>query len=170
VGLPLEPELVRQLRAAGLDRPDAPVLVQSFEVGNLRTLAGEIQVPLVRLVRLVEASGPRDHREPLSPAGLAEIAGYASVVGAEKGLLLRADGTPTGVVETAHAVGLAVHAYTFRRENAFLPPALRLGADPAGHGDAVGELAAHLRLGVDGVFTDFPDAAVFARAELLIAA
>jgi glycerophosphoryl diester phosphodiesterase len=174
LGLPLEPELVRQLRAAGLDRPDAPVFVQSFEVSNLRALATEIQAPLVQLVDdvdppadLAAAGDPRDHRALLCPAGLAEIASYAAAVGPAKELVIGEDGTPSSVVADAHAAGLEVHAYTFRRENRFLPPALRRGTDPAGHGDAVGELERFLRLGVDAVFTDFPDAAVFARAELL---
>jgi glycerophosphoryl diester phosphodiesterase len=175
VGLPLEPELVRQLRALGLDHPNAPVFVQSFEVGNLRALAGELAVPLVQLVDdtdppadLARAGDPRDHRALLSPAGLAEIARYASAVGVAKCLVLGSNGAATGVVDDAHAAGLDLHAYTFRRENAFLPPSLRSGADPAAHGDAVGELAAFLKLAVDGVFTDCPDAAVFARAELLL--
>jgi glycerophosphoryl diester phosphodiesterase len=174
IGLPLEPELVRQLRAAGLDRPDAPVFVQSFEVSNLRALAGEIEAPLVQLVDdedppadLAAAGDPRDHRHLLSPVGLAEIAGYAAAVAPAKNLLVADDGTPSPVVDEAHAVGLDVHSYTFRRENQFLPPALRSGPDPAAHGDVVGELARFLRLGVDAVFTDFPDAAVAARAELL---
>jgi len=174
LGLPLEPELVRQLRAAGLDRPDAPVFVQSFEVTNLRALAAEIQAPLVQLVDdvdppadLAAAGDPRDHRDLLSPAGLAEIASYAAAVGPAKELIIGQDGTPSSVVADAHAAGLDVHAYTFRRENRFLPPALRRGSHPAGHGDSVGELERFLRLGVDAVFTDFPDAAVFARAELL---
>jgi len=174
LGLPLEPELVRQLRAARLDRPDAPVFVQSFEVSNLRALAAEIQAPLVQLVDdvdppadLVAAGDPRNHRDLLSPAGLADIAGYAAAVGPAKELIISRDGTPSSVVADAHAAGLGVHPYTFRRENRFLPPALRHGTDPAGHGDVVGELARFLRLGVDAVFTDYPDAAVFARAELL---
>jgi glycerophosphoryl diester phosphodiesterase len=174
IGLPLEPALVAQLRAAGLDRPDAPVFVQSFEVANLRALAGEIAAPLVQLVDsdeppadLVAAGDPRDHRALLSPAGLAEIAEYAAVVSPGKDLLISGQGTPSPVLADAHAAGLDVHCYTFRRENQFLPPALRVGTDPAAPGDAVGELARFLALGVDAVFTDFTDTAVFARAELL---
>jgi len=174
IGLPLEPELLRRLRCAGLDRPGSAVFVQSFEVTNLRKLATEIEVPLVQLVGrgeppadLVAAGDPRDHRDLLSPAGLAEIAGYAAAIGPDKDLLADDDGTPTPVLADAHATGLAVHAYTFRKENQFLPPGLRRGTDPAGHGDLVGELERFLRLGLDAAFTDFPDAAVFARAQLL---
>jgi glycerophosphoryl diester phosphodiesterase len=174
LGLPLEPTLVGQLRDAGLDRPDAPVFVQSFETANLRALRGQLSVPLVQLVDdleppadLAAAGDPRDHRQLLSPAGLADIATYADAVGPDKSLLIDPDGTHRPVLADAHAAGLAVHAYTFRRENRFLPAPLRRGDDPAVHGDAIGELERFLRLGVDGVFTDFPDTAVFARAEVL---
>jgi glycerophosphoryl diester phosphodiesterase len=66
---------------------------------------------------------------------------------------------PTGLVADAQAAGLAVHARTFRAENAFLPAEFRSGADRADTGDLHGELAVFLRTGVDGVFTDQPDLA-----------
>jgi glycerophosphoryl diester phosphodiesterase len=57
----------------------------------------------------------------------------------------------TDLVARAHALGLLVHVWTVRREPAFLP---------AGYKGDVGAEFRHLReLGVDGVFTDFPDAA-----------
>jgi glycerophosphoryl diester phosphodiesterase len=61
---------------------------------------------------------------------------------------------PTGLVRNAQAAGLKVHPWTFRRENAFLPPALRRGSDPAAAGDLAAELRAFVAAGVDGVFTD----------------
>ena len=56
----------------------------------------------------------------------------------------------------AHAAGLQVHAWTYRPENQFLPPAFRWGKDPADHGDLEGELAAAMDAGADGVFCDVP--------------
>jgi glycerophosphoryl diester phosphodiesterase len=50
IGLPLEEPLVETLRATGLDRRNAPVFIQSFEVGNLKRLHGMTGVPLVQLV------------------------------------------------------------------------------------------------------------------------
>lgn len=56
----------------------------------------------------------------------------------------------------AHAAGLEVHAWTLRKENAFLPPALRRGGNLNAAGDVAG-LARQLEAaGVDGVFTDDP--------------
>jgi glycerophosphoryl diester phosphodiesterase len=177
IGLPLEPALVHQLRAAGLDRPDAAVFVQSFETTNLRELRSELQVPLVQLVDpdeppadLVAAGDPRDHRALLSRDGLREMAEYAAAVAPAKGLVVAPDGTPTTLMAHAHAAGLWVHPYTFRNENQFLPAVLRSSDEPNGHGDAVAELKRFLELGVHGVFADHPDTAVFARAEHLSAA
>ena len=82
---------------------------------------------------------------------------------AETGDLL----APTEIVAHAHAAGLQVHAWTFRAENAFLPPALRSSSDPAATGDAIGEYEAFLRLGVDGLFTDQPELAVAARRDVI---
>jgi glycerophosphoryl diester phosphodiesterase len=50
-----------------------------------------------------------------------------------------------------------VHAWTFRRENLFLPPSLRSSTDANAPGDLRTEIRTFLRAGVDGVFTDNPD-------------
>ena len=161
IGLPLEPPLVGALRREGLDRRDAPVFIQSFETGSLRALRAEVEVRLVQLLYR--------HASALATAdGLREIAGYADGVGPAKDHVLPrdADGRwadPTRFVDDAHAAGLVVHPFTFRRENAFLPLELRSSADPAGAGDLAGELRRFFALGVDGVFTDNPEIGVAAR-------
>lgn len=156
IGLPLEPALLSSLREAGLDRPDAAVFVQSFEVNNLRELrAAGLAVPLVQL--LDDTGGPADGAVPdyqrmTTPEGLARIASYASAIGPDKTML------DPALVDNAHAAGLAVHPYTFRAEPQFIPIA---------HPDAVAEIQHYLQLGVDAIFTDNTDAAVFAKAEYL---
>jgi glycerophosphoryl diester phosphodiesterase len=166
VGLALEGPLVAALRRHHLDRPNAPVLVQSFETGNLRALARTVAVPLVQLVA---ASGSpwgedRSYADLLTPAGLADVATYASAVGVDHTVLWPA-GEDT--VTAAHAAGLAVHAWTVRDENRYLPEEFRVGADPAARGDAAALTEALLDLGVDGVFTDQADTAVEARRRWL---
>jgi glycerophosphoryl diester phosphodiesterase len=173
-GLACEPALVAALRAHGLDRPDAPVFIQSFETANLRAL--QTQTP-VRLIQLMDAAGapadlvaagdPRTYADLAHPAELAAIAEYAAGIGPAKELVLGPDGVPTGLVDAAHAVGLLVHAYTFRNENAFLPAGLRRAGRDDEHGDVLAEYRAFVDAGVDGLFTDHPDTAVAALSLVL---
>jgi glycerophosphoryl diester phosphodiesterase len=119
-------------------------------------------------------------KDLLSPAGLDEIKTYADGVGPWKYYLLptactvvagacvdvNGDGRVneadrqrlpgTDVVANAHARGLVVHPYTFRNEQR------RLAADDAGL--PAREYMAFYAHGVDGVFADYPDTAVAARA------
>jgi glycerophosphoryl diester phosphodiesterase len=158
IGLPLEPPLLAALRARGLDRADAPVFIQSFEVGNLQALHRETRVPLVLLLSAGDLPYDRqllgDRRtgtDWVTPAGLREVATFAAAVGVNTRMLVgAAAGAPaTTLVRDAHAAGLQVHAWTLRPEPQFLPP--RYGNDPLAE---VRELAA---LGVDGLFGDYPD-------------
>jgi len=59
------------------------------------------------------------------------------------------------LIRRAHKVGLLVHTWTFRNEQR------RLLSDYAGN--PVDEYLQFYRLGIDGVFADFPDTAVVAR-------
>jgi glycerophosphoryl diester phosphodiesterase len=60
------------------------------------------------------------------------------------------------LISDAHAAGLMVHAYTFRNDS--LPAAYQ--------GKPEAEYNAFYLLGVDGIFTDFPDTAFAAREAL----
>jgi glycerophosphoryl diester phosphodiesterase len=182
IGLPLEPALLGALDAAGWTGPDAPVLLQSFETANLRALRRRTGVRLVQLLEaggapadLAAAGDPRGYAELATPAGLAEIATYADAIGPAKALIVPRDAggrslAPTRLVADAHAAGLAVHPWTFRSENAFLPAELRTGDpdDPGqarAHGDAAAEYRLFRALGVDGVFSDFAGHAIAAFGE-----
>jgi glycerophosphoryl diester phosphodiesterase len=171
IGLPLEDPLVRTLNRNGLNRPDAPVFVQSFETGNLRALDEKLRVPLVQLFGSKGSKpegDPRTYGELATPAGLRDVATYADGVGPSKDYIVprNPDGSsaaPTSFVHDAHEAGLVVHPYTFRRENTFLPLELRSSPDPAGIGDLTTEIRQFFALGVDGVFTDNADIGVAAR-------
>lgn len=174
IGLSLEEPLVAELEANDLGSRRDPVILQSFETGNLRELD---EMTDVRLAQLVSASGaPYDlvaageattYADLVTRHGLRTVARYADGIGAAKDVLVprTADGTlgePTPVVRDAHRVGLEVHAWTFRAENRFLPSEHRSSADPAEHGDLAGEIRVFLDAGLDGFFTDHPDVAVAA--------
>ena len=202
LGLPLEDRLLVVLAKYGYTTKASPVIVQSFEVSNLKYLRTKTQVRLVQLVDAndVNADGSMDLTAPydkpydfavagdsrtfaslLTPAGLKEIKTYADGIGPWKPYLIPSkqvdannDGKPddlngdgkiderdrvmmpaTSVVKDAHAAGLFVHAYTFRNE------AKRLASDFKG--DPKAEYKLFYALGVDGVFSDFPDTAKAAR-------
>jgi glycerophosphoryl diester phosphodiesterase len=168
IGLSLEEPLVEALRSHHLDRPNAPVFIQSFETGNLRELASMVTVPLVQLVDVGGAPydlqlgcDPRRYRDLLTPSGLREVATYAHAVGVHKNLVLTRGGKDR--VAAAHAAELRVHVWTVRDENRYLAKRFRDGADPNARGDSVGQTQALLDAGVDGIFTDHADTAVEAR-------
>jgi len=165
VGLPLEETLFREIEAAGLDRPDAALFIQSFEVANLQALRTTTHAPLVQLIAAegAPACGGPSYAQMIMPEGLRAVAAYADAIGPDKRLVFGEDGRPTRLVEDAHAAGLLVHPWTYRAENRFLPLMVRRGDDPDAHGDLAGELAAAFDAGVDGVFCDFPGMAVAAR-------
>ena len=164
------------LERAGLNQPDAPVFVQSFETTNLRQLREVLRIPLVQLLEaegtpadLVSAGDPRGYADMITPAGLAEIAGYADAIGPDKDQVIARDAggaltEPTSLVADAHAAGLLVHPYTFRNENQFLPTDLRSSTAAGDYGNSIAEYAAFFAAGVDGVFTDNTDTAYAARA------
>ena len=200
-GLPIEPRLLKILAEYGYTKKDSPVVIQSFEVQNLKDLRKLTNVRLVQLIDGddVDAKGnvtlkapfdkpydfavrkdPRTFPEMLTPKGLAEIKTYADGIGPWKPYLrsgmqvigpdgkpkdLNGDGkisdadrvllAPSDVVKNAHAAGLFVHAFTFRNEKELLISDYK--ADPKA------EYKVFYELGVDGLFSDFPDTAVAAR-------
>lgn len=163
-GLALEAPLVAALDRAGLTGREAPVWIQSFEVGNLRRLRAMTDVRLVQLAypggRPADTSdAAQSYDAMMTPRGLARVAEYADAVGVARAFVIPAGtvGPPTRLVDDAHAAGLDVHVWTVRAENAFLPPTLRRGADPAALGDVAAEVRALAAAGVDGLFADQPD-------------
>jgi glycerophosphoryl diester phosphodiesterase len=150
IGLPLEPKLLATLEKHGWNRKDAPVFIQSFESDNLKDLR---QLTKVRLIQLTDVRSP----DRLTDAGLKAIAQYADGIGPDKASVIpvnadRTVGPPTDLVQRAHAAGLLVHIYTIRIDKEFLSPSYD------GHPEL--EYQRFAALGVDGMFTDFPDAAV----------
>lgn len=108
-------------------------------------------------------------------AGLREIARYADGIGPWKryivstvpdasapagapGEATRKTLPPNDLIKRAHHHGLLVHTWTFRNELRRLPS--NYGGNP------LKEYEQFYKLGIDGVFSDFPDTAVAARKNL----
>jgi glycerophosphoryl diester phosphodiesterase len=169
IGLSLEEPLVRTLDRFGLDKKRSEVAIQSFEVGNLRQLDRMTKVQLVQLVDA--AGGPADlpgttYAAMVTRPGLKAVGRYADWLGAHKDWVLPRDpatgatSEPSAVVDDAHRAGLEVVVWTIRNENQFMATNFRIGTDPNADGDVQAELQAFLEAGVDGIFADYPDAAV----------
>ena len=136
----IEGEILAALTAAGLDRPwgdpKTPVLLQSFTVESLRTLAA-LKTPLP--IHLL--FGPADAARWTTEAGLAEARTFVTGLSPDKRVIAAAP----GLVARAHALGMPVTPYTFRASSS--PGAL----------DVRDEMRAALAGGIDGVITDNPD-------------
>jgi glycerophosphoryl diester phosphodiesterase len=146
IGLPLEDRLLGTLARHGWNSAAAPVFIQSFET-NLREIRPKTAI---KLIQLLEGTVPTDGE-------LRTIKSYADGIGANTRLVIPAGAEgrllpPTDLVARAHAAGLLVHVWTLRSEPVFLSRAY--------DGDAGAEYRQFRDLGVDGMFTDFPDAAV----------
>ena len=149
IGLDLNDLLIDALERHDLNTEQAPVIVQSFESGNLRDFDARSPLFLVRLI------APKQRAEL---DNLADIASFADAIGPHKDLIIPRDasgrlGEPTDVVERSHAVGLDVHIWTMRDEPTFLPT----DCTPEQ------EYVAYFDAGIDGLFTDWTTTAVAAR-------
>lgn len=177
IGLPIEPGLVDALNRTGLNHPDAKIVIQSFEVGNLQRLNQQLSVELVQLISnsgapqdFIESGDPRTYADMVRPKGLRDIAAYADVIGPDTKVLLPVDAEgnltdPTSVAADAHRAGLKVVPYTVRAENEFLPTNLQSSDDPTEYGKVFAFFDALYAQQLDGIFSDQPDIAIAAQKD-----
>lgn len=139
--------LEAELRAAEALGASAPVWLECFDHAALRELHARCGN---RSFALVESAPDVDR--------LRELARWASGIAAPKHLLWGTAGNPVGLIAGAHALGLEVHAWTFRDDG-----------DCAPFASPREEFAAAFALGVDALFCDFPDTALAARTDWISA-
>jgi glycerophosphoryl diester phosphodiesterase len=121
-----------------------PVLLQSKEEESLRILKTLTDIPLLQLMN----SGYQWSDELLGT-----FSEYAQGVGPDKAFFYGAGvslDTARGRVQSAHDLGLVLHPYTFRREATYV--AAQFHKDPD-----VEAAYFYCCLGIDAVFTEFPD-------------
>ncbi|MFZ2995453.1 glycerophosphodiester phosphodiesterase [Sphingobium sp.] len=158
IGLPHQGPLLDLLSRYGYQTEADPIFIQSFEVGNLKAIRA---VSRLRLIQLVDAKGgPADtpgttYADMLTLRGLSNIAEYADGIGPSVAQVLAPEG-PTALVARAHDARLAVHVWTLRMENSFLPEQYQRAGDVQGRGDFASYVRAVAATGVDGLFSDFP--------------
>jgi glycerophosphoryl diester phosphodiesterase len=177
-----EPGSLKEMRAKGLNTR----MVQLIDGDDydLKTGAITYAAPYDRPYDWTVSGDTRLYSAMVTPAGLAEIKTYADGIGPWKPYIVpvkamldatssivdrNGDGQrnyndassqpATALIDNAHKAGLIVHAYTFRNEQRRLT--FDLNRDPKA------EYLLFYRLGVDGLFSDFPDTALEARAAYL---
>lgn len=131
---------------------------QTFEIEELKRVHDQLLPSLnmdVKLVQLLDDD--KYYADIITTAGMGELGTYADGIGPWIGMITAStDGggtyTLTDLVKNAHAAGMDVHPYTFRNEKFATP---KFVADF----DALLDLFLN-KIGVDGIFTDFPDLAV----------
>ncbi|MDJ0856788.1 MAG: glycerophosphodiester phosphodiesterase [Desulfobacterales bacterium] len=166
------------LKQYGYLRREDPIYLQCFDPRELRRLRTELMPAMGMDLKLVQLIGetrwrltmviengqpvPYDYEWMKRPAAMVEIARYADGVGPWMNMLVHPDSLPgnpqiSGLTAAAHAAGLEVHPYTFRLDPGRLPS----------YASDFEDLLAifFFQVGVDGVFTDYPDrAAQFLKA------
>jgi len=159
-GVDITPLFLAELNIHGYESHSDPVYVQCFDNQELVRIRDTYNCEL-KLIQLIGENdwgeSSTDFDELRSAGGLKRLSQTVDGIGPWVNHLYRQgpDGCPedTGLVSRAHEEGLAVHPYTFRRDD--LPPGF----------SSFTELLDFVidELSVDGLFTDFPD---LARAQI----
>ncbi len=177
-----EPGSLKYMKSKGLNTR----LIQLIDADDVDLKSGKLTyaAPYDKPYDWFLAGDKRMFSDMVTPAGLAEIKTYADGIGPWKPYIIsvkgqlgadgkvmdvNADGkvnyadassiAPTTLIADAHKAGLMVHAYTFRNEKRRIPADFK--------NDPKEEYKAFYRLGIDGVFSDFADTAIAARADYL---
>lgn len=158
-GLDLSSAILQVLEETGYwNRPDQ-VFLQCFDDQTLRQLRPQLKTPLPMIQLIGENNWGEDSEVDYdylrTPEGLSYVASYAQGIGPflphiYLGKTASGSARLSELVELAHARGLQVHPYTFRRDEL-----------PAGIESFAELLDIFIRqAGIDGLFTDFPDIVV----------
>ena len=177
-----EPGSLKEMKTKGLQAK----LIQLIDANDYDLKAGKLTyaAPYDRPYDWTLSGDARLFSAMVTPAGLADIKTYADGIGPWKPYIVPIKGAldaagnlrdvngdgkvnyndassqpATTLIADAHKAGLFVHAYTFRNEQRRL--AFDYNKDPKA------EYLQFYRLGLDGVFSDFPDTALEARSAYL---
>jgi glycerophosphoryl diester phosphodiesterase len=154
-GFDISAAVLQVLAEHGYEDADDPIFLQCFDAGELRRVRNELDCRM-RLVQLIGenswAETETDYDYLKSESGLAELAKTVDAIGPWVEQLYTVDpvaGKPatSGLTESAHQSGLLVHPFTFRADD--LPSGFRCFEDMVRFFTS--------DLGIDGLFTDFPD-------------
>jgi glycerophosphoryl diester phosphodiesterase len=157
-GCDIAPQMLRVLAEFGYENADDKAYVQCFDAAELKRLREELGCHL-KLVQLIGENSWNESADDFdslrTKRGLRSIAEVADAIGpwlqhTYKLTPKLKKPTSSGLVANAHALGLAVHPYTLRRDD--------LPSDFANVASLLEFLFTNLN--VDGIFSDFPDIAI----------
>lgn len=155
-GKDISAAVLEVLKTYGYGEQQDRVFLQCFDADELLRIRGELLPAMNMTVALVQLLGTEpEFQAALTPEGMRTVASYADGIGPSIALIVEPDSVAaklkiTNLVQLAHDLNLVVHPYTFRRD--LLP------AYAADYGELL-EIFLN-DIGVDGVFTDFPDLTV----------
>jgi glycerophosphoryl diester phosphodiesterase len=163
-GKDLSTAVVKVLKEYGYTSKQSKVFLQTFSFDELKIIHDEILPAAGIELNLVMLLGDTDsYPWMFEENGMTQLAQFADGVGPAHTMVVSEDSTAgnikiTDLVANAHAAGMQVHPYTYRKDP---------GQVPAYAKDFSDLLEIHLfQADVDGVFTDFSDLAVdFLRAK-----
>ena len=152
--------VLKVLKQYGYAQKSDLVYVQCFESPEVQRMRKELFPMLgidLKLVQLISGDPGTRAGWIFKPGGMAKIAEYADGIGPHYSMLIKENPTTDGLLTTdmlkdARDSGLVIHPYTFRIDS---------GQIPAYAGDFETMLDIfYNQVGVDGVFSDFPDRVV----------
>lgn len=164
---------LRILKKYGYTTKNDLIYLQCFDPTELRRIHDELFPEFNMEVKLVQLLAETAWNETMAYQGnkaisynvgwmfksgaMQKIAAYADAIGPRYSMIVKSESTQdklviTGLVKQAHASGMEVHPYTFRLDPGRIP---RYAASFEDMLDIF-----YYTVGVDGVFTDFPDRAV----------
>jgi glycerophosphoryl diester phosphodiesterase len=166
--------VLQVLKNYGYVNRDSKVFLQSFDYVELVRVHDELlpalgmDLPLVQLIAdnswletfAIDKDGnwqPYDYSWMFNPEGLQKLARVVTGIGPGLDMLVEPASSPGNLHQTplataAHDAGLQIHAYTFRADAGQIP-------SYATSFEGLLEIFC-FNVGIDGVFTDFPDQAI----------
>jgi glycerophosphoryl diester phosphodiesterase len=157
-GKDLSSAVVAVLKDYGYINKQAKVFLQTFSFDELKIIHDEILPAAGINLNLVMLLGnTEDYPWIFDTDGMQRLAQYADGLGPSHSMVVAADSSAgdikvTDLVSKAHAAGMQVHPYTYRKDPGQIPP----------YAENFNQLLdIHFyQADVDGVFTDFTDLAV----------
>ena len=172
-GKDISKEVLRIIKSYGYESRDDLIYIQCFDPIETQRIHDTL-LPLynidIKLIQLIaytkehetmvyhgEKAVAYDYRWMFQAGSMKKIAQYADGIAPSKSMLIDENSTSkhlhlSGMTKEAHEAGLAVHPYTFRLDAGEIPAYAK-------NFEALLKIF-YSEVGVDGVFTDFPDRAV----------